>query len=510
MTHILHWCLPALVAFLLTNLPAGAQSTQPEQIEKFELNKQIFFTNRSITARVSLVQLKIGNQVKPAWCYQTYGMPELKHPELFVLVLKKTGESDNAFPHGPIKILGGLAKVRESESYNQLDMTPYPCFPEITKFPGVLFVPYDHLRGAQVPNGSLALVAITAEELQAAQIAGPTRVKASLAQQAKYYPCPIWCDRERASTYSQADIAYMKKDPIVAHMGPVGSYGGVLLQNEDEFSLRISKEEGKMLSQALVKYKGQARINLCFDPRAGAFKVWPREGAKGITAVAPVQPDATRLSGSFLAVFGGAEKNSLRQITDGFLLQLSEAAMKDLIDAMATGSEYSTNVSEDAKKFSLAWITETYHNPVDGKDYRSANGWATYSPRSERTDNLPAESAGNKVSVNKIVLLTSDDIMLRAITAESLVEYAKVLEKISITELSKIKPRSNQTVIVQCELSPGNLAEFKIAVSPSQDGIDSALEALHTGLNATNAPGCKQKIVFQLFIDVPASSTNTK
>lgn len=509
MHYKLHWLLPFLVAFPISQLPVGAQSTQPEQTEKFELNKQIIFANRPITARVSLVQLKIGNQAKPAWCYQTYGMAEVKHPELFVLVLKKNGEADSAFPHGPIKMLGGLAKARASEPYNELDFTPYPCFPG-TKFVGAVLVPYDHLQGPQVPSGSLALVAITAEELQVAQLAGPTRVKAALAQQTSYYPCPIWCDRQRASTFTQADLSYMKKDPTVSHLNPVGTFGSVLLRNEDEFSLRISKDEGKMLAQSLQKYKGQVRINLCFDPRAGAFKVWPPEGAKGPTAVAPGQPDASMLSGSFVAVVGGADKNSVRQVADGFLLQISEADTNKLISAMATGGAYSVDVSEDAKKFSLAWITEHYHNPIDGKDYRPSNGWVTYSPRGERTDKLPPATAAKTVAINHIVLLTSDDILSRAITVESLAAYTKSLEKASIAQLEKMHPINKQTVTIQCDLSPGNVAEFKVAVSPSEDGIGPVIKSLYSGLNATKAPGCKHKIAFQLVIDVPASTANKK
>lgn len=504
MHDVLHWSLPVLVAFTLSHLPAGAESTQPEQPEKFELNKQIYFTNRSITARVSLVQLKIGGQVKPAWCYQTYGMGELKHPELFVLVLKESGEADDAFPHGPIKILGGLAKARSSEPYNQLDLTPYPCFPELPKFPGVLFVPYDQLRGPQVPSGSLALVAITTQEMQTSQVAGPTRVKAALAQQATYYPCPIWCDRQRTSVFTEADVSYMKKDPTT-HLPPVGTYGGVLLHNDDEFSLRISKDEGKMLGQALEKYKGGMRLLLCFDPRAGAFKVWPPEDAKGVTAVAPGQPDASRVSGSFVAIVAGTKKNSVRQFSDGFLLQLSELDIKNLITALATGSAYSADVSDDAKKFSLLWVIESFHNPIDGRDYKSSNGWVTYSPRGEKKENRQQTAAGKNVAINHFVLLTSDDILSRAITVDSLVKYTKALEKVSIAELAKMHPVNKQTVTVQCDLAPGGIAEFKIGVSPSEDGIGPAVKALYDGLNATEAPGCKHGIAFQLVIDVPGS-----
>lgn len=510
------WSLCVVLILLLspalakTDEPVTAKSAPPalkhptgSPPEKFELNKQIFFNNRAITARVSVVQLKIGNNVKPAWCYQTYGMGELKHPELFILVLKKSGEADQAFPHGPVKILGGLATSRPSESYNELDATAHPCFPELPKFAGALFVPYDQLTGPKVPSDSLAVVAVTAEELEVAKIAGPTRVKAALAQQATYYPCPIWCDRDRAGVFSSADVAYMKADPTIMHLNSVGTYASVLLRNNEEFSLRLSKSEGKLLAKSLERTKGQLRMNLCFDPRAGAFIVWPPQGAKSTTAVGPPQPDGSRISGSFLALVGGAKTNEVKQIIDGFFLQLTEENTKQLIDKLANGGDYVANLSASAKRFSLSWINEHYLNPIDGKDYQPKKGWTTYSPSGESTDTRPPTTSGKSVDVNHIVLLTPEDLLARAVSVETLSEYIKLLEKAAIAELSKMHPKTKQTVTVQCDLSPGSIAEFKVAVEPPA-GMDPVLKNLYSALNAVSAVGVRYKIAFQLVIDVPA------
>ncbi len=55
---------------------------------------------------------------------------------------------------------------------------------------------------------------MTAEELAVFALTGPARVLARLAKRTEFYPYPTWCDRDRKSVFSQADVDAIKAEPL--------------------------------------------------------------------------------------------------------------------------------------------------------------------------------------------------------------------------------------------------------------------------------------------------------
>lgn len=498
-------CLAAMS--VATGLPSLAETRPladnkvPE--ESIALNKSIPLGNSAVTARVSIMSFKIGQKEYSSWCYRTSGMQDLKQPELFVLVPKKSTEKDTDFPLGPIKFLAGLVRPARPEAWNQLDFAKYNCFPG-SPFAGMMFVPFDGLKGIDVAPGSLAAVAITESEFDVARLAGSTRVKAALAHQARYYPCPIWCDRERKSTFSDADLADMKTEPPLANLPPVGSFASILLADR-QLSLRITKEEAKLIERSLSKYNGMARLSLTFDPRAGSFLVWVPKDAKTQPAVGADVGNANKVSGEFLAIIGGAKKNSTSRISDGFLLTLEEAEFKNFQTALAEGQDYKKAMADGpAKSFSIEWVQTDYFNPVENKTYHAPQGWEAYDGKGKATNVMPPHNK-KAVAVHHIVLLSADEDFRKATTVDALALYTKLICDTAVMQLGTMHPTKQQQVLIQCNLSPGNKVEFKVALNPSEDGIEPKVKDLYTALNCIEGMSVKYPVAFQILVDVPAS-----
>lgn len=64
--------------------------------------------------------------------------------------------------------------------------------------------------------------------------------------------------------------------------------------------------------------------------------------------------------------------------------------------------------------------TSTYENPVDGKEYTAE--WKTYEPETPKND------FDSRVSIENVVLLTSQDDLAKRVTIESLGTYIEQLE----------------------------------------------------------------------------------
>jgi hypothetical protein len=512
----MHWFLCTFSAVLavasatITVAPVTAQGNsstpQPTATEKFILDKPIPLGTPGVSARVSVASFKVGQRSHTAWFYRTSGMWDLKQPEFFALVLKNKGDADQSFPSGPLKLFAGLARPGRPEAFSEIDYSPYNCFPG-SQFSGMIFVRYDGLEGISLEHGGLGCVAINPEEFDVCKAAGSTRVKAALAHQATYYPCPVWSDLSRKSVFSSSDVADMKEEPIIKSMPSFGSFASVLLSNK-EFSFRLGADEGKLIAKSLEKYKGILRVSLTYDPRATAFLVWAPKGAKAQAAVGPPPPDLSKMSGEFLALVGGAKRDAVTQVNDGYMLELTGEAIDKFRLALSQGSEFTQPLtSGPADKFVISWIQTDYYNPIQNMTLHAPQGWNIYKPHGKPATKLPPPVL-NDVTVHHVVLLSPEEEFRKAMTVEALAAYIKVVGDTAVKQLKGMRCNQRQQVIIQCDLARGKNAEFKVAMSPSEPGVGSCIKDLYAALNSSKAPESKNSVSFQIVIDVPAKKSN--
>lgn len=453
----------ALLATLLTvSHPVRAQSESgtptADAAQAIVLNKSIRLNTTDVSVRISPIKFHVGPVEHDAWLYKTTGMSSLKQPELLVIVLKKKFEGDDAFPPGPVQLLSALAKAPKPECWNQLDTVKFNPFPG-AEFAAMMFVPFDGLNGvSNVARGSLACVAITQEELEVSKNAGSTRVKAALALQSHYYPCPVWCDRERKSVFVASHLEQMKKDPLLGKLPHFGSFSSVV-SADDVFSWKIGQAEGKLIGQSLAQYKGQLRVALTFDPRATAFPVWAEPG-QPMHAVGTNGAPLTRLSGSFLVVGPAVNDDEVRQISDGFALLLSNSSMDKLVSALSTGKSLTLPLA-GSKRFVISW--DLAYDPETSLEVPVFNGDAPVKLK------VIPRTTPNQVALQYIAPISSTEEMKKAITKEALDAYAHQLADAAIKELRAMKTKRRVEFTFMCNAVPGQKLEVFTLVGPTRD-----------------------------------------
>jgi hypothetical protein len=496
--------ITTLVSPLLA-LPSVAQSAAPsaptKQAEELPLDKPIPVGKLGVSVNVSAVKFKVGPGEQSAWLYKTSGMTALHQPELFVLVLRKKDETETAFPKQPVILLAGLARPSDGgKRFDDLDYIPAASFMG-PQFSGFGLVQFDHLAGIDVPNGSLGCVALTPEEFEVWQMAGPARTKAALAYQASYYPTPIWCDRTRTTVFSQIEIEEMKQDPTM-RLPRFNSYASALLADK-KLSLRISHEEAKLILQTLDRNHGQIRISLTCDAGANAFPVWGSAKNSAHDVVGPNGSDASRLSGEFLIILSGLPADRVRTGMDGFLIELTDASSKKLQTALFNNSDFSLPLTGGtAASFALDWIKTDWKNPMTGQILRTPGGWNTYMPNGKVTTQTPPVNT-KKVDVNHVVLLTADSDIRKAIEVKPLADFTNALSNGAISKLERMHPKEPQTIYIQCDLVPERKATFVVGAHHVEPNTGGVIKDVYVALNAVKPPTSKGKVSFQIVIDVP-------
>jgi hypothetical protein len=278
------------------------------------------------------------------------------------------------------------------------------------------------------------------------------------------------------------------------------------LLTSKKLSLRISHDEAKLIARSLEQYKGQLRISLTCAPRANAFPVWVPAKSKAGIVVGPHGTDGSRLGGEFLIIMSGRPENRLKTGLDGFLLELTAASFKKLEAALSRNTDFSLPLSNgDASQFALNWMMTDWNDPISGQTLHARGGWNVYMPNGETTTRMPPANT-KKVDLNHGVLLSSDSDIRAAITVEVLADFSKALTKAAISQLERMHPKTQQTIIIQCDLLPEHRAEFKVGAHHVEPDTGPVIKDLYVALNAVKPPASKGKVTFQLVIDVPPRS----
>lgn len=188
-----------LVLFVLTAfLSLGIFVQQTRAADQIKLGQPFKLSASGVTVTVSLTSIKIKGKDQAAWAYYTKGMQQTKNTELLVVYLKNSAEPKEAFPEGPLKFLNAIANQPETgikpEVGGWADVTPFVG----PRFVGIIYVPFDNtLTGLTLPIDCLAVVPIVKEEVDVCNMTGTSRVEGLMAYQARYFPCPTWCDPTR-------------------------------------------------------------------------------------------------------------------------------------------------------------------------------------------------------------------------------------------------------------------------------------------------------------------------
>ena len=417
-----------------------------------------------------------------AWCYRTSG---LGPGELSLTLLIAPEEKDNDFPEEPLRVLDNLAKQPDKLTPGLLSSSQPIFRPEMT---GLLLVPEDALEGIPGSQGGYAVVTLFANEVRVAQMAGASRVMGALAEQVRYYPCPIWCDRSRDVTFSEDDIAQMSNGPLSSL--PILHTDASAMISDDTLSVRMTEDTARLVAEELQE-KGLARLSLEMDPRANAFLIWTRDPNR-LAAVNPHESDGSKLSGQYILIVPD-EEQVCRILSDGYAVGLTEKALGQLLSALETGGSFEAPLAEgEASKFTLEWVKSEYYNPVENVTYKSRDGWVTY----KEGDGTPEGS----VFLKEIVLLTPEPVLERSVDTDELIGMVQTLEKLGKEHLEALRGEKAIDVMLQCDLNAEE--KYRIATNEAPEGIDAILDEFYNALLRLDLPSMEGPVKFLIVFTV--------
>lgn len=322
------------------------------------LGKPIGTPNPDVTLKVTLAPIVLGTSSMQAWFYQSHGLTTVGQPEVLIVILKRTREADDAYPADPIGLINSLATAKSSPS-TTLHAGMFASVPKFlgADFPAVVFVPAPVVDGVSIPPGTLVAVPITEPEHKVCQIAGSARLIAQLAFENNYLPCPFWCKRNRKTSFTEAQVDQMRKDPFTSGSPSFVSDASALMRLK-VCTLSITPETGAQLADALKKTKSRytcLRMQLQRDPRAARIPLWrpEKKAAHEFLLRGGIGDDS--VSPSFLLFASDQPEDRLDIVQDGFALFLTNASYDRLIKSLTGEPVPLPLAAGDAVQFSTMW-----------------------------------------------------------------------------------------------------------------------------------------------------------
>lgn len=323
------------------------------------LNKPIAVGTGNVTFTVTPTSIKTGETAVPVWCFLTKGMASVKQPEVMVVVLKKPGESDTAYPHDPFVFFNTLALKQQTgeDSFVAGMFADVPHFVD-AKFKGLLFIRAELVPQVTVPPGTLAAVPITAQEKLVCRIAGTSRTIGRLAFQSRYFPCPFWVNTERATVFSDTDTKAMQEDPLTNGVLSLVTTDFATV-SPDQCTFSVSPGIAPNLVDGLnemLKKNTALRIALQPDVDADGFLVWEPKMSEKLVAVGRDPTKSNWISGQHLIIVPHQPKDSLRIARDGFAFLITDSSLDKLMAALKDKGEFVIPLTESAShSFLIRW-----------------------------------------------------------------------------------------------------------------------------------------------------------
>ncbi|MBU6454747.1 MAG: DUF3480 domain-containing protein [Cyanobacteria bacterium REEB67] len=344
--------LPPPTPILPSNLDI-THAAEAKLIATVEANSQV---------KVKIYRHKVAatkNQ-QEAWTYVTEGLAPLGQEEIVLTVLKRANDDDQDYPQLPIKLFDSISQLaRQHKTVSAGGYTEFRTSGFLgIQFKGLLYAPVPTMLGVPLPSKCVAMVPITAEEMDVYQTAGASRLMARLGRQADFFPCPTWCDRDRQSAFSDAEIAEMTEDPVF-RSAKAQTYSLTATQQNQSLSLRLTEKSAALLLELLKELPEDSALRLALgvDPRADALLVWESKANGNNSIIAPEGSKVKTISVTFLALLPGLPKNEILTGNDGCAVMITKDDFARFRTALMEKSAFSLPMSDDSalKSLSIDW-----------------------------------------------------------------------------------------------------------------------------------------------------------
>ena len=297
------------------------------------------------------------------WTMVTDGLAAGAGAEVVLVVKRAADAADDAFPRGPIQLLGALAGdaklLRSIEPGATIDASEGVVGRDDLR--GMLFIDPEATLPegpAEVPPGSLLAVLLTTDELALVRSHGPYRVLDRLGDTAGVFPFPCWYEPGRAAVAdpSMAAGSMLSRMPRMRWLQMTTRLrGGELLVRASKGSAEARRGdiEGLLAADAFAFLTGP-------DRAAPARAFWT-PGSKEPEAIGgpAAEGGGVDLTGCFL-IAAADDRSGLDRsvyVEDGFALTLTRATMASFKKALRGREDLTLDLAEGGAfgRFRLVW-----------------------------------------------------------------------------------------------------------------------------------------------------------
>ncbi|KAJ8110732.1 hypothetical protein OPT61_g6496 [Boeremia exigua] len=464
--------------------------------------------------------LSTGQERRPCWSYISHGLESASQPEVVFTIARRTNESIDEFPKAPlewIKTVYAFAQNGLHLETGQLVELVFDQGATFLKINQVMVVQsaqnwrcmstfgslchgiplsssiFDLAPGA-FPSSAHHVIALTPEETVVANQFGVTRVIGHLGLSVRWFPYPLWIDRDRGNVTNMTDQAGSVRIGVpIARM-----YGlnAMLVDDDIVFTIPPNEELRNNFREYVVNLPTEAAAGFesFMVEEADSGLLW-KKGQTNPMGYASNCNSMRRLNLGFLMFAPQQAGDSCILVEDGHGILIRDSTW-ELIREAVRNSQDITIALQDDKRLIVQWKRSVYHNPMDGGEYHA--NWRTYNP------STPARPSETHVSMKQIVFLVEPPS--GAINTQELAEYVKAIVSIveqetpaqSLPAPPGVSHPGRQAVIEfqlpKCE------GWLKMTTSPTSDGLD--IRSLLQRVAALPAPAARSVCKLQLFLDL--------
>jgi len=439
------------------------------------------------------------------WTFASEGLWTHRQKEIRFSIKREPNEPENAFDrqlfdlYEVIYSMASKAELVDIHGRSILGGVPLLGRDD---FHCIIYGPPQPIAGIEAHNPFISASIVTCDEERVGAEMGYARIFARLGFENRFFPTAYWTDRKRAPVVRPGE----REQSIFSKIGGAHANGtsvrlvrNGLLTNQrsdggflpgDKIVLSVRPRGVDRLQQIATAKQSAAGIALLLemDPTASTSLVW-YPGQTHLSAITGPVGSGDRMTGNFLVLGGvsGAASASINE--DGFVMLFPKSTWERVHEALVKGSPITIAGSDKVPEFVVEYVPATYDNPVDGRRYKSPEGWTEYAPDGGvKKSNGPAE-------MSRIVLLTAQDLIGERTNVKDLTGVIDAIKSVVEGQVGNSKGPGSELAI-ECELLPGKKKIFAMAQRPTLDR--ALMQAIYEKLEKITVPEVKDSVKFQV------------
>jgi hypothetical protein len=433
-----------------------------------------------------------------AWSYVTEGLVANGQKEAVFTVAIDPGTDPGRFPTDPLRFASTLMKLAgEGRRVDAGGITELGGSGFMGRR-GLTYVVAQPLDGVPLPANALAVIALTAEEIEVLKVCGQTRVLTALGQAYRHYPFPPWMDRRRGtvispqSTYGTMLLGMTR----VAVPGSVRIEGTTIL-------LRLRPEAAPLLGAPLARVPVTAPLALTteIDPASDGCFTW-QAGQRAPAAITPPGSRAQRPSGCFLGFIPEQYQDGGQLFEDGMMMYVTTRGMDAIRRALATAQPLSIPAYGGKLGLVIEWIhPPSAHAPVSAA-MLAATAPVDPEGRSAPPPPMPPTAERLPVRMKQRNLLISEAEVEQRLGLAELTAYCDGVTLMAEAFLSPYAGPYVWEVMVEFTMPPGGGAQRRMKTRG--EGVSSeGLQRFYDKISAIAVPVVRYgPVAFQIVYEV--------